>query len=105
MAYKCREVKLGEYSRRIKLSVRQREEIVQIRNEKGLSYSKIAKIFNVSSTLVNMICNPEYKKKQLENTKNLSKDGRYRKETKEEYNARMREYWAYKNKLYKEGKI
>lgn len=102
--YKCKNVKLGIYDRRFKLSEGEKLEIIAIREQQGLSYKKIGEMFSVSGTLVNKICNKEYNEKQKENSRKLISTGLY-KETKEKRNAREREYWEYKNKLYKEGKI
>ena len=111
MACKFEKLPLGQYDRRVKLNDAQRNEIKELRMQ-GLSYAKIAKLYEVSKKLVTMICNPDIAERNrlmfIERNRLMfierSRDGRYR-PSKEEWAAIMREHRAYKRQLYKEGKI
>lgn len=50
---------IGLQDRRRKLTDDQRAEILKIRQETGAGYRTIAKQFNVSRSLVRIICDPE----------------------------------------------
>lgn len=81
--------------RRRKLTDDDRAKIVEIRQKTGLSYSKIAFIFNVSSTLVQMLCNPTKKKQWLAKSVALQRSGKYRK-TRAERQKIYQEHLEYK---------
>lgn len=56
--------------RRIKLTDLDKEEIVNIRKDEGLSYNQLAALFNVSKRTIYWIVNPE----KLERNKELRKE-------------------------------
>lgn len=58
MPYKSEKIPLGVYDRRIKLNDVQREEIKELR-KLGLSYKVIADRYDVSKSLVILVCNPD----------------------------------------------
>lgn len=94
---------MGKYDRRVKLSNTQREEIRELR-KLGLSYKVIADRYEVSKSLIILVCNPDIAERKRLAFIERSREGRY-KPDKEEWAATMREYRKYKEKLYKEGKI
>lgn len=103
MPYKSAKIPLGKYDRRIKLTAEQREEIKELR-KLGLSYRVIAERYEVSKSLVILVCNPEIAERKRLAFIARSREGRY-KPNKEEWAATIREHRAYKQRLYKEGKI
>lgn len=103
MPFKSEKIPLGKYDRRVKLTDVQREEIKELR-KLGLSYQVIADRYEVSKKLVIMVCNPEIAERNRLAFIERRREGRYT-PTKEERAAIMREHRAYKNQLYKEGKI
>lgn len=103
MPYKSEKIPLGKYDRRVKLSNTQREEIKELR-KLGLSYKVIADRYEVSKSLIILVCNPDIAERKRLAFIERSREGRY-KPDKEDWNAIMREHRQYKEKLYKEGKI
>lgn len=103
MPRKSEKIPLGQYDRRVKLNDVQREEIKELR-KLGLSYRVIGDRYGVSKSLIILICNPEIAERKRLAFIERSREGRY-KPDKEDWNATMREHRAYKQKLYKEGKI
>lgn len=103
MPFKSEKLPLGKYDRRVKLNDVQRDEIKELRKQ-GLSYAKIAKQYEVSKKLVIMVCNPDIDERNRLAFIERSREGRY-KPNREDWAATMREHRAYKQKLYKEGKI
>ena len=103
MAYKCEKIPLGKYDRRVKLNDVQREEIKELR-KLGLSYRVIAERYEVSKTLIILVCNPDIAERKRIASMERHREGRY-KPTKEEWAAIQREHRKYKYQLYKEGKI
>lgn len=103
MPYKFEKLPIGQYDRRVKLNGVQRNEIKELRMQ-GLSYAKIAKLYELSKKLVIMVCNPDIAERNRLMFIERSREGRY-KPTKEDWAATMREHRAYKKELYKEGKI
>ncbi len=104
MPYKSETIRLPkELDRRVKLTGAQRAEIVELRG-KGLSYRVIAERYDVSKSLVIMLCNPDIKERKRLAFIERSREGRY-KVTKDERNEIMREHRRYKNELYKQGLI
>jgi DNA invertase Pin-like site-specific DNA recombinase len=91
------------YDRRIKLNDAQRGEIKELR-KLGLSYRLIAERYDVSKSLIILVCNPDIAERKRLAFIERAREGRY-KPTKEEWAATQREHRAYKAKLYKEGKI
>lgn len=103
MAYKCEKIPLGQYDRRVKLNDIQRAEIKELR-KLGLSYRVIAERYEVSKSLIILVCNPDIAERKRIASMERHREGRY-KPTKEEWAAIQREHRKYKYQLYKEGKI
>jgi len=105
MPYKSEKIRLEgtKYDRRRKLSDEQREEIRTIRRLYETSYIKIARMYNVSKSLVIYICNPEIEKRNKERHKKLRKDGRYY--DREKHNKSIKEMRRYKQELYLKKEI
>lgn len=105
MPYISDKIKIQDtkYDRRRKINDEQRQEILELRN-KGLSYNKIARKYEVSKSLIIDICNPDIAEKRRIANRERQREGRYA-YTKEEWAAVIREHRAYKHRLYKEGKI
>lgn len=103
MPYKSEKIPLGKYDRRVKLSNTQREEIKELR-KLGLSYRVIAERYEVSKSLIILVCNPDIAERKRLAFIERSRKGRY-KPDKEEWASTMREHRQYKEKLHKEGKI
>ena len=103
MPYKSEKIKLkGLQDRRKKLTDEQREEIRELYGTGCYSLNGLAKQFNVSKKLILLIVNEQ----------SAEKAKQYRKEhwrewqrTGEEWNETVRKYRAYKQELYKEGKL
>lgn len=107
MPYKSERIKIEgtKYDRRVKLSDDQKEYVKWLREEEGLSYSKLAKMFGVSRSLIQIIINKEKGERIRELAKIRRAKGLVRKPTKEEWAATVREHRRYKQKLYMENKI
>ena len=103
MPFKSEKLPLGKYDRRVKLNDVQRDEIKELRKQ-GLSYAKIAKQYDVSKSLIILVCNPDIAERKRIASMERHREGRYT-PTKEEWAAIMREHRTYKYQLYKEGKI
>lgn len=103
MPYKSEKIPLGKYDRRVKLNDVQRAEIKELR-KLGLSYRVIAERYEVSKSLIILVCNPDIAERKRIASIERHRDGRYT-PTKEECAATMREHRQYKEKLHKEGKI
>ena len=103
MPFKSEKLPLGKYDRRVKLNNVQRDEIKELRKQ-GLSYAKIAKQYNVSKSLIILVCNTDIAERKRIASMERHREGRYT-PTKEEWAAIMREHREYKHQLYKEGKI
>lgn len=103
MPYKSEKIPLGQYDRRVKLNDVQRDEIKELRRF-GLSYRVIAERYEVSKSLIILVCNPDIAERKSLAFIERSREGRY-KPDKEKWAATMREHRAYKQKLYNEGKI
>ena len=85
MTFKSEKLPLGKYDRRVKLNDVQRDEIKELRKQ-GLSYAKIAKQYDVSKSLIILVCNPDIAEKddtsptkkngqrQCENIDNIKKN-------------------------------
>lgn len=91
---------IGLQDRRRKLTDEQREEIRKIRQETGAGYRTIAKQFNVSRSLVRIICDPVVAARV---SARMAEHWREYKMTKKEKRERMRELRARKYDLYKRG--
>lgn len=103
MPFKSEKLPLGKYDRRVKLNDVQRDEIKELRKQ-GLSYAKIAKQYDVSKSLIIMVCNPDIAERKRIASMERHREGRYT-PTKKEWAAIMREHRTYKHQLYKEGKL
>ena len=100
MPYKAEKKRLPpELDRRRKLSDEQKDEIVHKYSTGLYSLNGLAKEYNVSKKTVLLIVNPESKRKNDERIKDHWRDYV---PSKEERNAIMREYRAYKHKVLKE---
>lgn len=98
MPYKSEKIKLPpEKDRRRKLTDDQKEQIKSIYAEGSVGTRSLAKQFGVSRKTIQLIVNPEIKRKQDERIKEHWKDYR---PTKEERAAIMREHRKYKQRLY-----
>ena len=98
MPYKSEKIKLPpEKDRRRKLTDDQKEQIKSIYAEGSVGTRSLAKQFGVSRKTIQLIVNPEIKRKQDERIKKHWKDYR---PTKEERAAIMREHRKYKQQLY-----
>ena len=103
MPYKSEKIKLNEtQDRRKKLTDEQRKEIEELYGTGGYSLNDLARMYNVSKKTVLLIVNKESAEKAKE----------YRKEhwrewarTGEEWNEIIRKHRAYKQQLYKDGKL
>lgn len=103
MPFKSEKIRLPtEYDRRVKLSAEQKEEIKHKYETGFYSLNGLAKEYKVSKKTILLTVNPESKRKNDERIKEHWKDYQV---TKEERNAIIREHRAYKEKLYREGKI
>lgn len=97
MPYKSEKIPLGKYDRRVKLNDAQREEIKELR-KLGLSYRVIAERYEVSKSLIILICNPDIAESKRLAFIERRREGRY-KSDKEEWAATMREHRQYKEKI------
>ena len=98
MPYKSEKIKLPpEKDRRRKLTDDQKEQIKSIYAEGSVGTRSLAKQFGVSRKTIQLIVNPEIKRKQDERIKKHWKDYR---PTKEERAEIMREHRKYKQQLY-----
>ena len=105
MPYKSEKIKLSkEQDRRIKLTDNQREEIRNKYATGFYSQRALASEYHVSRRLITFVLDDEKRKRAIEQFKERKKDGRY-KYSKEQWNAIQREHRAYKQRLYKLGKL
>lgn len=91
---------IGLQDRRRKLTDEQRAEILKIRQETGEGYRTIAKKFNVSRSLVRLICDPVAAARV---SARMAEHWREYKMTKKERRERQRALRARKYDLYKRG--
>ena len=98
MPYKSEKIKLQpNKDRRRKLTDDQKEQIKSIYTEGGVGTRPLAKQFGVNRRTIQLIVNPEIKRKNGERIKEHWKDYR---PTKKEWAATMREHRKYKQQLY-----
>ena len=98
MPYKSEKIKLPPNTdRRRKLTDDQKEQIKSIYAESGVGTRPLAKQFGVSRRTIQLIVNPEIKRKNDERIKEHWRDYR---PTKEEWATTMREHRKYKQQLY-----
>ena len=93
----------SKFDRRIKLTEEQRVDIVRLREEENLSYSKLATMFGVSKRLIQFILKPDIKERCAQQFRQRRKDGRYY--NKETWKDTMNEHRRYKQNLYINNKI
>lgn len=105
MPYKSEKIQIqgSTYDRRRKLDDGDRAQILVLREQDGMSFNKIAKMFGVSKRLIQFICCPLKEEKCKAQFKERRKDGRYY--NKEDNTNSVRATRRYKQVLYKEGKI
>lgn len=84
--------------RRRKLTDAEREQIRSLKENERLTYRAIAERFNVSHTLVQMICDPQKMSKWRKKSAEMNRTGRYRKYG-EERKKIMDEHLSYKSSL------
>lgn len=106
MPYKSEKIPIAgtKFDRRIKLSQKDKEHIVRMRNQYGTSYKMLAEMFGVSKRMIMFVCKPEQYEKAKERFKFNKRIGKYRL-PKEEATAVMREHRRYKQKLHINGDI
>ncbi len=103
--YKSEKLKLSpNHDRRIKLNDKQREEIREKYTTGMYSQRNLAEEYGVSRRLITFILDPDKAKKNAEQLKQRSSDGRY-KPNKEKWAAIMREHRQYKQTLYLKGEL
>lgn len=103
MPYKSEKIKLpGLLDRRRKLEDRKKEEIKKKYSTGFYSLMGLAREYNVSKKTILLIVNPETKRKNDDRIKKHWVDYQQKGE---EWNKVMREHRAYKQKLYKDGKL
>lgn len=93
-----------KHDRRVKLTPEQKAEIRKLREDTGLSYNKIAKMYKVSKRTIMFVICPEKEAVCREQFKARKADGRYKPE-KEAWKEVQREHRAYKKNLYDTGEI
>lgn len=103
MPYCCEKIKLVDLQdRRRKLTESQINQIKTIRETTNASYRSIAKQFGVSKTLINGICNEEFKRKRSEYNKLHWKEHQKKGE---DWNRVMRDHRHHKYALYINGDL
>ena len=103
MPYKSEKIKLqGMQDRRKKLTDEQKEEIRTIYSSGTCGTRPLAKQYNVSRSLIQVIVNPSIAEGKKQRIKEHWKD--YRPE-KEEWAETMKEHRHYKQSLYLQGKL
>jgi predicted DNA-binding protein YlxM (UPF0122 family) len=103
MPYKSEKIKLGELQdRRKKLTDKQREEIKSLYGTGNYSLNGLAKQFNVSKKTILLIVNENSAEKAKQYRKEHWKEWQ---RTGKEWNEIVKEHRAYKQKLYKDGKL
>jgi transposase-like protein len=93
---------IGLQDRRRKLTDEQRAEILKIRQETGAGYRTIARQFNVSRSLVRIVCDPVAAARV---SARMAEHWREYKMSKKEKRERMRALRARKYDLYKRGQL
>ena len=103
MARKSEKIRLSEtQDRRKKLTTEQKKDISELYSTGMFSLNQLARRFEVSKKTVLLIVNPE----SAENARQYrKKNWRQWQRTGKEWNAIQREHRAYKQKLYKDGKL
>ena len=105
MPYKSEKIKLSkDQDRRVKLTDKDREEIVYKYSTGLFSQRTLAKEYNVSRRLITFVLDEEKQKRNAELLKIRKSDGRY-KPTKEEWAETVRNHRRYKQELYLKGEL
>ena len=105
MPYKSEKARIAgtSFDRRRKLDEGDKAQILRLREQDGMSYNRIAKVYGVSKSLIILICNPDRAARCREQFKERRKDGRYYdRETNRESVKNSRRY---KERLVKSGAI
>lgn len=100
MPYKSEKIKIEgtKFDRRIKLTPKDKLEIVKIRQEQGTSYQKIANQFKVSKRCIIFICKPETL--EASNKAREERGGSKIYYDKEKQNQAKKEHRRYKQELF-----
>lgn len=103
MPYKSEKIKLkGMQDRRKRLTDEQRKEIEELYGTGGYSLNGLAKMYDVSKKTILLIVNKESAEKAKEYRKEHWREWQ---RTGEEWNEIVRKHRAYKQELYKNGKL
>lgn len=103
MPYKSEKIKLNEtQDRRKKLTENQREEIKELYSTGCYSLNDLAKQYDVSKKTILLIVNKESAERAKEYRKEHWREWQRKGE---EWNEIVRKHRAYKQELYKEGKL
>lgn len=105
MPYKSEKINISgtKHDRRVKLTDEDKKEVVRIRSNTDMSYNDIAKAFGVSKRLIIFTCKPETLAACIKKRDERGGSAQYYDKAKN--TASIREHRAYKQKLYKLGKI
>lgn len=87
--------------KRRKITPEQREEIIRLFNEEGMSQRRLAKDFGVSRQYIALIVYPERQANVKAYLKEKRKEGRFGM-SKEKWNEAMRKHRAHKKELYEQ---
>lgn len=103
MPYKSEKIRLPtQYDRRIKLTEKDKDEIIKLYGTGKYSWKKLAEKYHISKSRVGQIVNPQRNEQVKQRLKEHWQDY---KPTKEEWNKITREHRHYKQKLFLDGKI
>jgi predicted DNA-binding protein YlxM (UPF0122 family) len=103
MPYKSEKIKLSEtQDRRKRLTTEQRKEIEKLYGTGNYSLNDLAKMFQVSKKTILLIVNKDSAEKAKQYRKEHWKEWQRKGE---EWNEIVRKHRAYKQELYKEGKL
>ena len=103
MPYKSEKIKLNEtQDRRKRLTTEQRKEIEELYGTGNYSLNDLAQMFQVSKKTVLLIVNKDSAEKAKQYRKEHWKEWQRKGE---EWNEIVRKHRAYKQELYKEGKL
>lgn len=103
MPYKSEKIKLNEtQDRRKRLTTEQRKEIEELYGTGNYSLNNLAKMFQVSKKTILLIVNKDSAEKAKQYRKEHWREWQRKGE---EWNEIVRKHRAYKQELYKEGKL
>ena len=103
MPYKSEKIKLNEIQdRRKRLTTEQRKEIEELYGTGNYSLNNLAKMFQVSKKTILLIVNKDSAEKAKQYRKEHWREWQRKGE---EWNEIVRKHRAYKQELYKEGKL